>query len=362
MPGTDLLSRGSPAPVRAAAAAAAGAPLIALEGIRKRFPVRRSWRETLFHPRAAAFQEALAGVSLEIRKGEFFGLLGRNGAGKTTLFRILATLVLPDAGSARVSGIDVVGEPHEVRRRVVPVIPSERSLYWRLSARENLRLFAALQGLAPSDATERVERILGVVGLETAKAKQVGQFSSGMKQRLLIARALLGDPDVLLLDEPTRSLDPVTARDLRTFLREEISGRLGCTVMLATHDADEVRELCDRLGILENGRLLVVGSTDDLLHTVGCHRYRLVAATALDAELRTLQSHGVVADPRPARRLGDGWWEVEVDIPGGREAASRVVEELVGGGARVAALTRRELPLAELIETVVARAAQRGRA
>lgn len=330
-------------------------PIVRLEGVSKRFPLRRGWKETVLHPRRTAFQEALVDVTLEVRRGEVFGLLGRNGAGKTTLFKILATLVLPDAGSVRVAGENVVRRPDAVRRRLVPVIPYERSLYWRLCARENLRLYAVLQGFGGKEAYRRMERVLEVVGLADTGGKQVGLFSSGMKQRLLIARALLSDPEVLLLDEPTRSLDPITAKGLRSFLRDEINGGRGCTLLLATHDAEEVRELCHRVAILDRGRVLATGIPAELLSPSGEIRYRLVARGLLESDLRALEGRGLLRRASPCRTLEDGWRELELGIAGGRPAVAGALRELLTPGVEVASLGERELKLAELIESVVER-------
>src|SRR5690606_12283158 len=192
---------------------------------------RRTWRQMLRQPFGRSERATVVdNVSFEVQKGEFFGLLGANGAGKTTLFRILAARLLPDTGTATVAGTDVVKDPARTRALLTPVVTDERSLHWRLSARENLELFAALFGLRGAAADARIDQLLASVELDDAGDKMVGTFSSGMKQRLLIARALLGQPRVLLLDEPTRSLDPISARRFRRFLREEITGRQGCTV------------------------------------------------------------------------------------------------------------------------------------
>lgn len=333
--------------------------LLRIVGLGKRFAVRRGWRETLLRTGEKTYHEALVDVSLTVRRGEFFGFLGRNGAGKTTLFKILATLVLPDEGTVQVGGDDVVERPGAVRRRLVPVIPYERSLYWRLSARENLRLYATLQGFRDHGARRRVERTLEVVGLGHVGDRPVGLFSSGMKQRLLIARALLSDPEVLLLDEPTRSLDPVTARDLRRFLREEINGGRGCTVLLATHDADEVRELCDRVGILDEGRLLATGVTGELLSLGQEARFHLVARGESECRIRDLELRGAVRGPTEPRPLEGGWWEMEMSIPGGRSQASAVLLALSTSGVDVASFARKRVPLAEFIESVVAWAVDR---
>jgi ABC-type multidrug transport system ATPase subunit len=193
----------------------AAQPALRLQNISKRFKVRRGLMESVIHPRGGTWFHAVQNVSCEVQPGEFFGLLGPNGAGKTTLFKMLATLTSPDEGTATVFGADVMRDPREVRRMVAPVAADERGLHWRLSALENLRLFATLYALRGPALASRVDEALGVVGLRGAEHRIVGTFSSGMRQRLLIARALLIKPRVLLLDEPTRSLDPVSARDFR---------------------------------------------------------------------------------------------------------------------------------------------------
>jgi ABC-2 type transport system ATP-binding protein len=177
---------------------------VVLEGISKSFPVRRPWSEMIRHPLLRPRAPVLQNVSLAVSEGEFFGLLGPNGAGKTTLFKMLATLVLPDEGTATVGGYDVVAESSKVRAVLAPVIADERSLYWRLTAFQNLELFAKLQGMRGAAIKARVNEVLDVVGLSDTKEKIVAAFSSGMKQRLLISRALVASPRVLLLDEPTR--------------------------------------------------------------------------------------------------------------------------------------------------------------
>ena len=232
---------------------------IACDALVKSFPIRRSWREALRAPFATRWQLVTDHLSCDIAQGELFGLLGPNGAGKSTLMRMLATAVIPDAGTATIHGADVVADARAVRGMIGAAAANERAVLWRISARDNLRYFAALLGLRGAARTKRIEEVLELVELADTGEKMVGEFSSGMRQRLLIARALLGSPRVLLLDEPTRSLDPISARQFRRFMTRLIREETKCTVVLATHSTEEAMELCDRVGVLDRGRLLAVG-------------------------------------------------------------------------------------------------------
>jgi ABC-2 type transport system ATP-binding protein len=328
---------------------------VRLRNISKRFVIRRSVLEIVRHPFRWNHQQALRDVTCDIKTGEFFGLLGPNGAGKTTLFKILATFVTPDSGTAVVSGHDLGTNPAQVRQLVTPAVADERSLRWRLTARENLRLYATLYDVPREGMLARVDELLLAVGLHETGNKLVGQFSTGMKQRLLIARALIPKPKILLLDEPTRGLDPLLARSFRKFLREEIGRRQGCTVLLATHNAEEAFELCDRVAVLDRGRLLVVGSADDLAEEFGHQRYRVWTRTPHHRSFDELARQGVARVAPDERTSEDGWTVVELELLGGPDRAAEVVHELVGQGAVVARFERVGTSLADLIERVVLR-------
>ena len=350
------------APEQPRRTSAATEECVRLEGLSKRFVVRRTWREMLKAPFTRSYAQALSDVTCTIDRGEFFGLLGPNGAGKTTLFKILATLVLPDTGRAVVNGHDVTRQPHEVRRQLVPVVADERTLRWRLNARENLRLYAVLYRVPRRDVQRQIEHVLQIVGLSDTGAKLVGQFSTGMKQRLLIARSLLARPRVLLLDEPTRGLDPLSARSLRTFLKDEVSRKQGCTVLLATHSAEEAFHLCDRVGILDRGRLLTTGSAERLMDSFTDGRYHIWTRTPAHEALETLRALGLVSEVSLRRTEPDGWGVLELRIPDGNEGAGRALQRLVSNGMDVARFERVQLSLAELIERVQHRATEVPRA
>ncbi|HMN09140.1 MAG TPA: ABC transporter ATP-binding protein [Gemmatimonadaceae bacterium] len=331
---------------------------VCVRALTKRFPVRRGWGATFRRPFEKRWITSVDGVSFDVGRGEFFGLLGPNGAGKTTLLKMLATFITPDAGEALVEGVDVAAEPERARALVVPVIASERSLYWRLTARENLELFARLWRVPAGDIAARVDDVLGVVDLRDTATKLVGQFSSGMMQRLLIARALLADPRVLLLDEPTRSLDPISARSFRRFLREELAERRQCAVIIATHSAEEAFDLCHRVAVLDGGRLLALGVASELAQELAGNRY--VAWTTQPGH-PLFATHAVAGDegdfesaPVALREL-EGWHPVALEIRGGAEGAAALLAQLVTHGIPVAALERVPVSLAALIDRVVRR-------
>ena len=328
-------------------------PAIEIEGLVKRYRRRPPWRDLARLRFAGGAREVLRGITFDIGRGELFGLLGPNGAGKTTLLKILATLIAPDGGRARISGLDLIDDGARVRRILGSVPPEERSLFWRLSARENLELFAGLHGLDAAAARARSGRLLELVGLERTGDRMVAEFSSGMRQRLMIARALIGDPSVLLLDEPTRSLDPVAARDLRAFVRDELCRRRGLAVILATHDPDEALNLCDRVGILHQGRLLALGVASEIARRHTGDRWALRARGIGRPVLDDLLAGGRIRGYEKREVDVHGWEEVEILIEGDEAGSALVLRHLVERDAEVARFEPRMPTLADLIESVV---------
>jgi ABC-2 type transport system ATP-binding protein len=205
---------------------------------------------------------AVRGVSFSVAPGELFGLLGPNGAGKTTTIKMLITLLLPTAGSARVMGHDVVKETTEVRKRIGYVFGGDRGLYDRVSAMDNLRYFAELYGVDPSEQKRRIAALLEMVGLTGREQEKVEGYSRGMRQRLHIARGLLHDPEVVFLDEPSIGLDPVGARELRHTIKSLVEA--GKTVLLTTHYMFEADALCDRIAVINDGKIVALGTGADL--------------------------------------------------------------------------------------------------
>lgn len=344
---TPLVARAGPAPEI----------VVAIQALTKRFPIRRGW-QSFFVRRSkstgAEYVQALDQVNLKIQRRELFGVLGPNGAGKTTLFKLLSTLIIPDSGTAIVAGHDLLRDPAGVRAVLTPAIADERSLNWRVSAHENLRFYAVLYGLQGGTMRQRVRELLELVELAEVGDRMVGTFSSGMKQRLLIARALLPGPEVLLLDEPTRSLDPVAARHFRSFLREHLVAELGCTVLLATHNTEEALELCDRVAILDRGRVLEVGAAGKLSQAFAGQRYRARARRFEPGSIETLEGAGLISAVQRREQL-DGWEVVDFTIPGGDERAADVVAALVRQGTPLDGFQPLPVTLADVIEQTVRR-------
>lgn len=214
--------------------------------------------------RRRGFIQALKGVNLRIFHGEVFGLLGPNGAGKTTLIKILCALILPDGGEAYVNGYDVVRESAKVLRNLQAVLGDPRGFDWRLSARENLEFYATLYGLPKDYAKRRIEELLDFMGLLDRANDMYQRFSTGMARKLQLCRALLLDTPILLFDEPTAGLDPISAVDFRHLLRDRLAKTEGKTIFITTHNMWEAQTICDRVAIINRGEIIACDKPENL--------------------------------------------------------------------------------------------------
>jgi ABC-2 type transport system ATP-binding protein len=239
------------------------------ENLEKFFPPAVSGWRAFLHPLASLTVPALRGVSFEIQYGEVVALVGANGAGKSTLLRILTTLLLPTRGRVWVGGADVTRDPAAVRRQLGFHSGSDASFYVRLSGRENLRLFAALNNISREEADPRITQLGDLLHLNDVLPRQVRTLSTGTVHRLGLARALLHRPSVLILDEPTRSLDPFAAAEFRRFLRDEVVRKQGTTLFFSTHTLAEAELLANRVALLNEGRLLACGTSAQLKTLTG---------------------------------------------------------------------------------------------
>ena len=272
--------------------------------------------------------KALDGVSFSIEAGELFGLIGPNGAGKTTTIKILTTLLTPTSGTALVLGMDVTRDIYEVRRRIGIVYGGERGLYNRVSALDNLRYFSDLYGVRPDVASKRIPQLLELVGLKDRAEEKVEKYSRGMKQRLHIAKALVHDPELLFLDEPTIGLDPAGARDIRKMVKEMRDQ--GKTILLTTHYMFEAEELCERIGVISKGKIVALDTPSALksrVRDISVIELRTYGATQQYVEdLKTLPNVvRVVAD------LASEMQMIRVQTPLGADLLPQVLAKLPQG-------------------------------
>jgi ABC-2 type transport system ATP-binding protein len=230
---------------------------VSVEHVAKAYPIQRGWGQ-FFAPNGR--RTALTDVSFSVEHGECFGLVGLNGAGKTTLLKLVSTLLRPDAGSVTVMGFDAVADANRVRRQVGFCSANDRSFYGRLSVIENLRFFGRLQQISELTLAARVGILCEKLALADRLRVPFEALSTGQKQRLALVRALLNDPPVVVLDEPTRALDPIGATRFRMFVKDELVRDEGKTVLLATNLLEEARNVCNRVAVLHAHRIVAVGA------------------------------------------------------------------------------------------------------
>ena len=279
---------------------------ISIQNLSKTYPVSFRRLRAFFRRPVKEPVEALRDVSFDVNTGEIFGLIGRNGAGKTTLTKIVATLVQPTTGSVSVRGHDSVDDDEHVRREIGLSTAEERSFYWRLTAEQNLMFFARLHGLSDRAARQRIKELFERLELEEVSRRRFGELSTGNKQRLAVARAMLSSPPVLLFDEPTRSLDPLAAARMREMIRSLAQQDPPITILFTSHNLAEVETLCERVAIISRGQIRAIDTPRNLRElTSGSEMVHITLSNGekisltrqhnddrLDETIRKLQSEG----------------------------------------------------------------------
>ena len=326
-------------------------PAIETRDITMRVPQEQGWKSVL---RREPGKLALDRVNVSVGRGEIFGLLGPNGAGKTTLVKILSTLAIPTSGQAMVAGLDVVRDSIGVRRRLGVVYGDERTFYWRLSALENLVFYAALYGVPRSEARRRSLELLDLVGLSHAADLRMHHYSSGMKQRASIARGLLNDPDILIMDEPTRALDPMAALELRRLVKERVLNEHR-TVVVATNIMAEAESLCDSIAFINAGQVQVIGEIAELRAVLQADEVHQVVAGGLTyAAIEGLRGVRGIQTLK-AVPLANDQYRLEVATSHDAAVIPALVRRIVEGGGDVWSCGKRELTLEEMFTTIVER-------
>ena|SRR3989338_663507 len=230
--------------------------------------ITKNLTKYFFHRRGLFKKQKITAVNrinLTVEKGEIFGLLGPNGAGKTTLIKMLTTILTPSDGNITVNGFDLRKEEEKIKCSISLIYPGERSFYPRLTGKQNLAFFSGLYGIPSHLAKSKISELLEMVGLKDKADVWFEEYSSGMAQRLAVARGLLNNPDIIFMDEPTKSLDPLEAQKFRIFIKEFVIREQKKTVFLATHQLNEAEEVCSRIAILHLGEIRFCGSVGEVI-------------------------------------------------------------------------------------------------
>jgi ABC-2 type transport system ATP-binding protein len=230
----------------------------------KTFKSKIQTSETKFYNRKTISVNAVDNLNFEIKKGELFGLLGPNGAGKTTLVKMLCTLLPPDSGTALINGFDIIKEQMKVKRSLGTLFSvGERGFFWRLNGYRNLEFFASIYNVPRQKRHERIMEVLKLVGLDNSTFQLFQKYSGGMKRKLALARTLLPDPPIILLDEPTTGLDAISSRNIREFVKKTVQ-ETGKTVLYTTHYIEEAAQICTKIGIMKQGKIVALGTPNAL--------------------------------------------------------------------------------------------------
>jgi ABC-2 type transport system ATP-binding protein len=325
------------------------AAVISIDCISKTFPIPLTRLKQFFRRPVKPPVQALTEVSFDVYAGEIFGLIGRNGAGKTTLTKIIATLVQPTSGAVTVNGHDSVRDDALVRSQVGLATAEERSFYWRLTVEQNLMFFARLYGLSDTTARRRIIELVNQFELKELVTRRFGELSTGNKQRMAFARALLSKPPILLLDEPTRSLDPMAAARMRALIQSLVGGDTPVTILLTSHNLTEVEELCSRVAIISRGRIRALDTPKGLRDT---HH---------QTERVELKAEGITRE-RASNVLAMGLNELELEEEGqtlrisfvretGDDCLDLVVRALQENGGKIVSFDSERATLLEVLES-----------
>jgi ABC-2 type transport system ATP-binding protein len=301
---------------------------------------------------------ALEGIDLQVEPGEFFGLLGPNGAGKTTLIKILTTLLLPSEGTAHIFGFDVVNQTKQIRRIMNMVAGGEQSGYGILTVREQLWMFSQFYGLPSKDGWRRVDELIEAVGLDEQREQRVSTLSTGQRQKMNFARGLLNDPWIFFLDEPTLGLDVAAARSVRELVLAWKAAVPGRTVLLTTHYMAEADELCERIAIVDHGRILALGTPDELKRRVQRESVFRLEVDRLDGGAASLRGLPGVVSAAAAAAQDDGKERQTIEINltlQDDSVLSSVVSALADRGSHLLALRKSEPSLEDVFVELVGR-------
>ena len=314
---------------------------VRVERVSKTYHVRH--RKGLFRSQKGSI-EALKDISFEVQQGEILGLLGPNGAGKTTLIKILSTLLLPSSGNAWINGYHIEKNENDVRASVGCMLMGERGLYWKLTGRENLEYFGALYQLTLAERRRRAQKIINLLDLSDISDRPVESYSSGQKMSLAFGKALINDAPLLILDEPTNTLDVPAAIALRSIVRD--LNAQGKTIIYSTHIMSEAEMLCDRVAIIDYGKLLTVGTVADLKASLNRDHITHIEGIISDDAISALQSLPNVLQTSATNHNGET--KLTINVREGQEALSQIIAVLHEYRANIRRISAQEPTLEDV--------------
>jgi len=327
-------------------------------GLTKKFAQQKRIRD-VFTGSAPQLVTAIDNVSFSLEAKEIFGLLGPNGAGKTTLINMLCTLLIPTSGTARINGIDVLKEPGKIRRLVGLVTSNERSFYWPLTVRQNLHFFAQLYRLPDKETSPWINEMLDALDIARFADRRFDSCSTGVRQRVAFARAMLHRPRILFMDEPTKGLDPVAAVELVQLIEDRILNMWGPTIIITSHNLTEIEQLCKRVAIMQRGRLLKCEEIEALKSSVSkIKSYVLELAGAPEPFLPQLSGLDGVVNIKTVRDAASTRFEIETN--GRPGLVSEMLRNVLANGADVMHCSEVPVSLQDVFSRVIASARQGG--
>jgi ABC-2 type transport system ATP-binding protein len=327
-------------------------PVIETHDLSMEYPVRGKINEA---ESGGKRKLALDRVSLKIHEGEIFGMVGSNGAGKTTLVRLLSTMLAPTSGWARVSGYDIYSQDHAVRKIIGLVTSNERSFYWRLSGRHNLDFFADLYKLPPRIVNPWREEIYDALELRSIIDMRFDHYSTGQKQRLAIARGLLAKPRILLMDEPTKGVDPVGSEKLIRIIEDTIVELWNPTILITSHNLNEIQRLCSRIVLMDSGRIVALGRMEELREMIKpALTYQL---TIRGLDFSTLEQVRQSRDDFPATvsPAPNGDIALHITFPVSSEGLAELINSIVHAGGRIMSCFSSEASLDDIFHALISR-------
>jgi ABC-2 type transport system ATP-binding protein len=321
----------------------------------KRFPATKRYRELLLHPFRMNYFTVLSDVSINIRKGELYGLLGPNGAGKTTLIKILCSLIYPTSGTVFVNGMDITKQGDKIKKKIGYVLSDERSFYWRLTGRQNLKFFASLNNVIGREADKKIDHLLAFLDLGANADKMFRDYSTGMRRKLAIARGLINNPEILFMDEPTSGLDPLINQKIRVLIKDQLVGHENKTVILATHNLHEAEELCDNIAIIHKGKIQTEGSLRQIRSAFNLSKSYLLGIKDFEQSLlKKIEDLEVVnkVKPIPFGSTSDTV-QLEIDLVNRNGNQDRLLKEILGLGCNISLFCEKQPSLENLFPRIL---------